>query len=138
MEATTSATGVAAPAGNTLYGAMPRTAPEPREVKPYQAERYAPPEEVTTPARPVGRCEPPADAYPPAARKAGVEGRVVLQLFLDERGAIADARVIEDPGEGLGPAAVEALRQHCRFRPAMRGDRPVATAIRYTLYWELR
>ncbi|BDG03701.1 energy transducer TonB [Anaeromyxobacter oryzae] len=138
MEATTTATGMAAPAGNTLYGAMPRTAPDPKEVRPYQAERYAAPDEVTTPARPSGGCSPPDDEYPAEARRAGVEGRVVLRLLVDEHGAVADAVVVEDPGHGFGAAAVASVRRHCRFQPARRGDTPVASWIRYSFRYELR
>jgi protein TonB len=138
MEATTQAGGMAAPAGNTLYGAVPRTAPEPSEVKPYRADRYVPPDEVTRPPRQVGVCQPPREEYPEAARRAQVEGAVVLRLLIDERGNVAEAQVLEDPGAGLGRAAVEALRRHCRFEPATKGDQPVPTTIRFVFRWELR
>jgi periplasmic protein TonB len=137
MEATTSATGVAAPAGNTLYGSMPRTSPDPREVKPYRADRYAAPTEVTTAARPLGACRLSNDAYPAEARRAGVEGRVVLRLMLDASGAVVDATVVEDPGYGLGAAAVDSVRRHCRFVPARRGEEAVASWIRYPVRFEL-
>jgi protein TonB len=137
LSSSTSSGGVAAPAGNTLYGDMPRTAPDPEEVKPYRSERYVPPTQVTVLPRPIGECRPPTDEYPEAALRLGIEGLVVLSLAIDERGGIADARVIEDPGHGLGEAAVRTLRKYCRFEPARRGGEAVATTLRYKVRFEL-
>jgi protein TonB len=137
MSSTTSSGGVAAPVGNTLYGEMPRTAPAPEEVKPYRAERYVPPTQVTVLPRPVGECRPPKEAYPEAALRLGLEGLVVLLLTIDETGKVADARVVEDPGHGFGEAAVRTLRTHCRFEPARRGGEAVATTLRYKVRFEL-
>jgi protein TonB len=137
MSSSTSSQGVAAPAGNSLYGEAPRTAPEPSDVKPYRAEHYAPPTEVTTLPRPIGECQPAQDEYPEAARRSGLEGKVVLRLLLDADGRIAEATVLQDPGHGFGAAAVETVKRHCRFEPGRRGDEKVATWIRYTVRYEL-
>ena len=56
MSSATTSGGIAAPVGNTLYGELPRRAPEPAEVRPYQAERYVPPTQVTVLPRPLGEC----------------------------------------------------------------------------------
>jgi protein TonB len=137
LGASTSSGGVAAPAGNTLYGELPRTAPDPADVKPYRSERYVPPTQVTVLPRPVGDCRPPADEYPAAAQRLGIEGLVVLVLTIDETGAISDARVVDDPGHGLGPAALATIRRHCRFEPARRGTEPVATSLKFKVRFEL-
>lgn len=137
LSSSTSSGGVAAPAGNTLYGELPRTAPEPSEVKPYRSERYVPPTRVTVLPRPVGECRPSADEYPREAQRLGIEGEVVLLLTIDETGAIADARVVSDPGHGLGVAAVGLVRRHCRFEPGSVGGDRVATTIRYRVTFEL-
>jgi protein TonB len=137
LSSSTSSGGVAAPAGNTLYGEMPRTAPDPGEVKPYRSERYVPPTQVTVLPRPIGECRPPTDEYPEAALRLGVEGLVVLSVTIDERGGIAAARVIDDPGHGFGEAAIRTLRKHCRFEPGRVGDEPIATTVRYKVRFEL-
>jgi protein TonB len=137
LSSSTSSGGVAAPVGTTLYGELPRTAPDPSEVKPYRSDRYVPPTQVTVLPRPIGECRPPTDEYPEAALRLGVEGLVVLVLAVDETGAITEARVVEDPGHGLGPAAVRSVRTHCRFEPARRGGEPVATSFRYKVRFEL-
>jgi periplasmic protein TonB len=136
MSSATSATGIAAPAGNTMYGSMPRAAPEPGEVKPYRSERYVPPTEVTTLPQPVAT-DIPQSEYPREAQKLGLEGSVLLKLLVDENGRVVDAAVIQDPGHGFGPAAVESAKRRFRFEPARRRDEKVATWIRFTVRYEL-
>ncbi len=137
LSSSTVADGVAAPVGNSLYGEMPRTAPEPSAVQPYRAERYVAPTQVTQLPRPVGECRPPTDEYPEEALRLGIEGVVVLVLTVDENGAITDARVVQDPGQGLGDAAARSVRRHCRFEPGRRGEERVATSFRFKVRFEL-
>jgi protein TonB len=137
MSSSTTGGGVAAPAGNTLHGELPREAPPPSEVVPYRSERYVPPTRVTVLPRPIGECRPPADAYPEAALRLGIEGVVILALTIDESGAVSEARVIEDPGYGFGPAAARSVRRACRFEPGRRDGEQVATTLRYTVRFTL-
>jgi TonB family protein len=62
--------------------------------------------------------------YPPAARKAKVEGKVVVEAIIDKDGGINNARVLQDQPLGLGLSAVEAV---CgwRFKPATLQGQPV-------------
>ncbi|HYQ81779.1 MAG TPA: energy transducer TonB [Anaeromyxobacteraceae bacterium] len=136
MEATTSAGTVAVPVGNTLYGKMPEKAPDPSEVQPYRAERYAPPTQVTSLPEPV-EVSVPKDEYPPEAARAGVEGEVKLRLLVDETGRVRQATVVRDPGYGLGPAAARIAKRWFRFKPALRGGEAVATEIPFTVLFEL-
>jgi protein TonB len=136
LSATTSAGEVAAPAGNTLYGRMPQQAPDPSQVQPYRAERYAPPTQVTSLPEPVEVAVPRGE-YPPEAARAGVEGEVKLRLLVDETGRVRQVTVLSDPGYGLGPAAARIARRFFRFKPARLGGEPVATEIPFTVVFEL-
>ena len=136
MEATTSAGAVAAPVGNTLYGRMPEKAPDPSEVQPYRAERYALPTQVTSLPEPV-EVSVPKHEYPSEAARAGVEGEVRLRLLVDETGRVRRATVLRDPGHGLGPAAARIARRYFRFKPALRAGEAVATEIPFTVLFEL-
>jgi protein TonB len=138
MSSSTTSDGVAAPAGNTLHGEVPRTAPDPGDVKPYRSEKYVPPTQVTVLPRPIGDCRLPDAEYPDEARRLGLEGLVVLVLTTDEKGAIVEGRVAQDPGHGLGPAALASVRRHCRFEPARKGGDAVSTSFRYKVWFELR
>ncbi len=139
LSSSTTSGGIAAPAGNTLYGAMPRTAPDPSNVKPYWSDRYVPPTQVTVLPRPLDACyRTSADDYPEPARRLGIEAAVRLVLTVDETGAIVDARVVQDPGHGLGPAAVASLKRHgCRFAPARKGAQVVGTSFTFTVRFEI-
>ena len=136
MESTTTAGGVAAPVGNTLYGRAPERAEDPATVKPYRSERYAAPSQVTTLPEPLG-CEIPKAEYPEEARRLGLEAEVRLRLVVDEEGRVRDARVVRDPGHGFGSVAARAARAYCRFRPAQKDGAAVATEIPYTIRFEL-
>jgi protein TonB len=139
MSSTTSPDGVAAPAGNTLYGELPRSAPDPSQVKPYWSDRYVPPTQVTVLPRSSPSCHDMSpDDYPAEALRLQLEARVRLALTIDEKGEIAEARAVDDPGHGFAAAAVAALKRHgCRFDPARRGGDAVATRIVFTVRFQL-
>src|SRR5262245_19137678 len=50
--------------------------------------------------------------YPPAARKAGLDGFVVVDVMINEAGQVLEAQVIsESPsGQGFGLAALDAAK----------------------------
>jgi len=63
--------------------------------------------------------------YPAEARKAGFVGYCIVRLTVDERGIPKNVRVTRPVGMGLDQSAIDAVKQE-RFKPAMRGGRPVA------------
>lgn len=62
--------------------------------------------------------------YPEMARKAGVEGRVIVQFIVDEEGNVRDAQVVRGLGAGLDEVALNAVRQ-AKFEPGMQRGKPV-------------
>jgi protein TonB len=84
-------------------------------------------------ARPLGVVRP---SYTDEARRARVQGRVRIELAVDDHGQVSDARLLEGLGYGLDEAALEAARR-LRFAPAMRCSRPIAApfviAMRFVL-----
>jgi TonB family protein len=71
-----------------------------------------------------------APVYPPAALEAGIEGTVVLHLYLDARGAVEHVEVVSTPGHGLEDAAISAAKQF-HFKPASSDGEPVASQVVY-------
>jgi TonB family protein len=68
----------------------------------------------------------PAPRYSGDARKAKVEGTVVLQVVVTTDGRATNVIIVKDPGKGLGLQAVESVRKW-KFKPAAGPDgRPVA------------
>jgi protein TonB len=132
-ESTSAAGGIAVAVGNTLMAAPERAARKPAEAKPYKAERYAPASDLAEAPRVLNRDQVDIRRYyPKEALQRGVEGEVVLRLTIDSDGSIAEASVVRDPGEGLGAAALRAVREF-RFAPGKVGESPVATAIPFVI-----
>src|SRR3954471_8303946 len=132
-ESTSAGGTFAVPVGNTLAAAPERVARKPAEPKPYKAERYAPAADLAEAPRVLNRDQVDIRRYyPKEALQHGVEGEVVLHLTIDSDGSIAEASVVRDPGEGLGAAALRAVREF-RFAPGKVGESPVATAIPFVI-----
>lgn len=74
--------------------------------------------------------------YPDFARRARVQGTVVLMMIVDERGTPMQVRVL-DGHPALQEAALQAARQW-RFEPARLDGQPVAASFRLTLNFRLR
>src|SRR5207248_3596750 len=75
--------------------------------------------------------------YPPAARRAGVEGSVVVRGIVRRDGTIDDVEIIKDLSFGLGDAAREAVSQW-RFRPAMYRGEPIDVYYTVTVNFRLQ
>lgn len=79
-----------------------------------------------------------AATYPEAARAAGVQARVTLELDVGDDGTMDAVRVLdEEPaGWGFGLEAAKAAWQFA-FEPAYAGEVPVPVRITYTYNFEL-
>ena len=66
-------------------------------------------------------------AYSEEARKAKIQGTVVLYIEIDPRGQAQNIRVRQSIGFGLDERAIESVG-HWRFRPAYRNGKPVPAA----------
>ena len=62
--------------------------------------------------------------YPVIAKKAGIEGRVILQFIVDEQGRVSESKVVRGIGGGCDDEALRAL-QTARFRPGTQRGKPV-------------
>lgn len=75
--------------------------------------------------------------YPELARKARIEGTVVIRVLIDEKGTVVSAEILKDIGGGCGEAAVKAVTA-IRFHPGMQRDKPVKTKIAIPVLFRLR
>ncbi len=66
--------------------------------------------------------------YPRAARRAGVEGRVIVQFVVNEKGDVTDPLVVHGIGAGCDEEAVRAVSQ-AKFTPGMQRGRPVKVRL---------
>ncbi len=76
-------------------------------------------------------------AYPQFARQAGIEGQVVIQFVVDERGNVVDPVVLRSPNDLLSEAALKAVRES-RFTPGQQRGRPVKVRFAVPVTFRLR
>jgi periplasmic protein TonB len=74
--------------------------------------------------------------YPETARRAGLEGRVVLEFIVDEEGRVTFAEIVQDPGAGLGEEALRVI-QMARFTPGRQRNQPVRVRVRIGIFFRL-
>lgn len=76
--------------------------------------------------------------YPPIAQEAGIEGTVIVQAFVDDKGRVTETVILKGiPNTGLDEAAVEAIRR-TRFHPAKQRDRAVGVWISIPVNFRLK
>jgi protein TonB len=80
-----------------------------------------------------------ATVYPSTARRSGIEGRVILELFIDRTGQVQRIAVLrEDPPDwGFGEAAIQAFEGQ-RCIPAEANGQAVSVRYRYPVSFKLR
>lgn len=78
----------------------------------------------------------PLPAYTEVARRARIEGIVILEVRLDETGRVDDVTVLRSLGFGLAESAAAAVSRW-RYEPARLGDRAVPVLMTITVNFEL-
>jgi protein TonB len=73
--------------------------------------------------------------YPPLARRARIQGTVVLQAMISKEGAIENLRLVSGHPL-LAPAAIEAV-SHWRYRPYILNNQPVEVETQITVNFSL-
>ncbi len=76
-------------------------------------------------------------AYTEPARRARLEGTVILEAIIDTEGRVTAVRVLRSLPLGLEQSAVEAVRQW-RFRPARLNGQPRNVYFTLTVNFELQ
>ncbi|NBK22341.1 MAG: energy transducer TonB, partial [Spirochaetia bacterium] len=75
--------------------------------------------------------------YPSLAKRQGIEGLVMLRLFISASGKVERIEVEEDPGFGLAEAAVKAFTG-LQGKPAVLGGKAVPATLRYPVRFSLQ
>jgi protein TonB len=66
--------------------------------------------------------------YPEIARKAGIQGKVFVQAFIDEKGNVIKTKILKGIGSGCDEAALNAVKE-TKFTPAKQKDKPVKVQV---------
>lgn len=109
----------------------------PQPVEPIAAPP-APPAPVIPPQFNADYLNNPAPHYPALSRRLGEEGRVVLRVFVDERGLPARVELRSSSGhERLDGVALATVKQW-KFVPARRGDQTISAWVLVPISFSLR
>ena len=94
--------------------------------------KFIPYDDPPVPLRPI------KPKYPEIAQEAGIEGTVVVQVFVDARGRVKETVILKGiPNTGLDEAATEAIRL-VRFKPAKQRERAVGVWISIPVNFRLK
>ena len=87
----------------------------------------------TTKPKRVHYIEP---TYPEEAKRVNLEGYVLLQITVDERGRVADVVIIQEGPLGMTDSAVEAVWKW-RYEPSTLHGKPISLAFTQTIRFKL-
>jgi len=78
---------------------------------------------------------PPSDAD--VARRARIEGKVILQAVVDKEGNVNEVTVLSSSNPMFNDSAIEAVKQR-KYKPALQNGRPVAIYFTIRVDFRLR
>jgi len=94
--------------------------------------KFIPYDDPPVPLRPI------RPRYPEIAQEAGIEGTVVVQVFVDKRGHVKETVILKGiPNTGLDESAIKAIRA-VRFRPAKAGGATIGVWISIPVNFRLK
>lgn len=74
--------------------------------------------------------------YPEIAKRAGIEGRVYILAYINEKGTVDRTRVLKGIGAGCDEAAMKAV-QETKFIPGKQRGKPVKTQVTVPVFFRL-
>jgi TonB family protein len=128
--------------GNTRFASVAKkTQPSVRNTKPIVQKQGKPGGTGTKPVnipvplkdlsrRPMPKNGPvPIPPYPPEAKRAGIEGPVVLKIYIDKKGRVRRTQVVQSPDTILAKVAQNVMGNVVWTPPLDKMGNPVDTVI---------
>ncbi len=75
--------------------------------------------------------------YPERALRANIEGRVIVQFIVNEKGEVENPKVIRGIGGGCDEEAIRVVKQ-AKFKPGMQRGRPVRVQYNLPVIFRIR
>ena len=76
--------------------------------------------------------------YPKQAQRAGIEGRVYLQFYVDASGNLSDIEVTRGIGGGCDEEAIRVLKKSPKWNPGLQRGRPVKSPMAIYVIFKLK
>lgn len=74
--------------------------------------------------------------YPEIAKRAGVEGKVFVRAFVDEKGNVTNAEIVKGIGGGCDEAALDAILK-TKFTPGKQRGKPIKVQVTVPVLFRL-
>jgi protein TonB len=87
--------------------------------------------------KPPEKISAPQPQYTEIARKARIQGVVIVQAIIDKQGVVTNVKVLKPLPMGLDQAAAEAIKSW-KFKPATLNGKPVAVYYNLTVNFTLQ
>jgi TonB family protein len=75
--------------------------------------------------------------YPEIAKRAGIEGKVYVQAFINEEGDVVSAKILKGVGAGCDEVALDAVKQ-TKFNPGRQRGEPKKTQVTIPIVFKLQ
>lgn len=75
--------------------------------------------------------------YPEKARRAGIEGQIIVQFIVNENGDVESPTVVRSVHPLLDEAAVQGILAHAKFRPGRQRGEPVRVQFSLPIIFRL-
>ncbi len=99
----------------------------------FSADAYAPAGVAQNPPIPI---DPVVPVYPEQAKRIGIEGTVVVTIYINDRGIVDRVDIVRSPSDMLSESARTALMR-TRFVPAQINGARKAVKLRYSMKFVL-
>lgn len=75
--------------------------------------------------------------YPEIAKRAGLQGKVLIVAFIDEDGNVTHTKVVKGLGGGIDEMASDAVRK-TKFNPGIQNGKPVKVQVTIPIVFKLQ
>lgn len=75
--------------------------------------------------------------YPEIAKRAGIQGKVIIQAFINENGNVVHAKALNSIGGGCDEMAVDAVKK-TKFNPGTQNGKPVKVQVTIPIVFKLQ
>lgn len=75
--------------------------------------------------------------YPSIAKQAGLEGKVFVMAYVDEKGNVDDVKVLKGIGGGCEEEVIKVLKT-TKFKPGMNNGQPVKVKTSLSFAFKLK
>ena len=76
--------------------------------------------------------------YPADAQKEGIQGKVFVQIIVDENGKVSNAKIVQGISPSLDAEALRVVYNMPQWRPGMKDGKPVSVKYAFPINFRLR